>query len=207
MPARYARFLEVHPPDAPPVPCTDAAIAPWRDRVPDALVAFWTEVGWGSFGQGRLHVVDPASLDSALELWLGGSSPTRIAIARTAFGEIFYYRDLREAARARGMSGTLPGELGDVSVIDVHFAQIGVFALEVEAFFNDTLCHPKTVDMFLRRSFVELARGAFGPLTEREGYAFVPALALGGVEDALSVRKVDMHVHWSILRQLVAPAG
>lgn len=202
--SRFARFLETHPPDAPLASCSERTIELYHERVPEALLSFWIEVGWGWFGQGLLHVVDPTTLASGLTTWLGVSDATRIAIVRTAFGEIFYYRDLREQARAMGMSGTQPGELGDVSYIDVHFHEIGVAALDVDDFFNNMLCDPETVRGYLRKGLVDIAREMHGPLTDRECYAFVPALALGGhEEDPTCVQKVDMHVHWSILRQMV----
>jgi hypothetical protein len=200
--SRFARFLEVHPPDGPLAPCSADVIAPYRERVHEALIAFWTEVGWGWFGRGLLHVADPATLDDGLAIWLGRSDPTRIAIARTAFGEIFYYRDLREQARALGMSGTQPGELGDISHVDVHFQEISVAALDPNELFNDILCNPEHIEGHLRRGLVDFAREVYGPLTDRECFAFVPALALGGYEDPTCVQKVDMLVHWSILRQM-----
>ena len=70
-------------------------IEPYRSHASATLVAFWTEVGWGSFGGGMLHVVEPASIADALTIWLPDPKPTRMPIARTAFGEIFYHRDLR----------------------------------------------------------------------------------------------------------------
>ena len=200
--SRFGRFLETHPPNAPLAPCSDHAIDPYRERVPEALIAFWTEVGWGWFGEGLLHVVDPATLVNGLTTWLGGPDTSRTAIARTAFGDIFYHRDLREQARAMGMSGTQPGELGDVSYVDVHFREVGIASLEVEDFFNNMLCDPEIVQGSLRKDLVGFAREVHGPLANHECFAFVPALALGGCEDPTCVQKVDMHVHWSILRQL-----
>lgn len=199
---RFAAFLAAHPPDTELAPCTDADLDPYREWAPEPLIAFWTEVGFGWFGQGLLQIVDPVTLSDGLALLLGGSSHKRFPLVRTAFGEIFYYRDMREEARALAMSGANPGELGDISNVDVHHGEVGVTSLDVEEFFNSALCDPENVEGYLRKSLVERAREMLGPLAPSECFGFVPALALGGYEDIGSVQKMDMYVHWSILRQM-----
>jgi hypothetical protein len=199
---RFAAFLDALPPDGPLVPCTPAQIAPYRERVSEGLVALWTEVGWGTFGNGLIHIVDPASIADGLELFLGSDNPARIAIARNAFGDIYYYRDMREEARMKGMTGENPGELGDLSYVDVHFKFVDILALDVEELFNETFADPDNIEGALRGSLARAAREIYGPLASDECFCFVPALALGGSEDIASIQKVQMHVHWAILSQM-----
>lgn len=78
MSEHFAQFLEALPPDGPLTPCSAEAIAPYRNHADDGLLRLWTELGWGSFGNGLIHVVDPASLADELAAFLGSSHPTRI---------------------------------------------------------------------------------------------------------------------------------
>lgn len=201
MGAFWQPFLAAHPPSPAVAPLPEARIAEYAGRVPDALVAFWREVGVGSFGGGLIRVASPATLDDALALWLGARSPRRVPIARAAFGELYYWRDLREEARAKGMTGENPGELGDVSCVDVHTASIDVAALDVPELF-ELLADPEYIEVFLRGRLARASIEIYGPIEEHEQLTFVPALALGGVESLECVQKVAMNVQGSILRQL-----
>lgn len=194
-------FLEVLPRDASVTPLTAAELDALRTpQLPPALLDFYSRVGVGSFGAGLVFVLPPPVLQPMLDVWIP-SSPKRIPFARTAFGDLFYYRDLADEAREKGMTGERPGELGDVSWVDVHYGVIEVLALSIEAFFGDVLAEPSNVAGVLRGPLAHAAQEIHGPLDAAHQLAFVPALALGGSEDLASVTRVDMLVHTSILRQ------
>jgi hypothetical protein len=198
----FARFVAALPPDADVVRLDGDALAAERvPFLPNELAAFYADVGVGGFGGGALFVLPPHELWPALDLWLNHAHK-RIPFARTAFGELFYWRDLRDEAAAQGMTGENPGELGDVSVVDVHYAAIDVAALGVVEFF-DGFADPDVAERVLRLSRVQTLRERLGPLRRTEQYAFVPALGLGGSEDGDIVDRCDFLVHCSLLRQLV----
>lgn len=204
VPRFFDAFLAALPPDPSVRPLDAAAIDALRTpAMPPALLEFYAEVGIGSFGGGVLFVEPPAELQPLLDVWLR-ASPRRIPFARTAFGELFYWRDLTEEAKAKGMSGELPGELGDVSFVDVHYGRIDVIATSIEELFDDLLGEPSNVDGMLRGALVRAAVELHGELDRTHQLGFVPALALGGAEDLVSVSRVDMRVHTDLLRQLVA---
>lgn len=199
----FPHFLDTLPPDRGVRPLDVSALDRVRTpSMPPELLDFYREVGVGSFGGGLLFVETPDRVQGLLDVWLN-RSPRRIPFARSAFGEIFYYRDLRDEAQQKGLSGEKPGELGDVSWVDVHFARIDIAALSVMEFFEEMLANPDNVDTILRRPLVRAATEILGPLGDHEQYDFVPALALGGSEELGSAQKVNMLVHTSILRQLV----
>ena len=198
----FGRFVAALPPDADVARLEGGALAEARvPFLPDELSQFYADVGVGSFGGGALFVLPPSALWPALDLWLN-HAPKRIPFARTAFGEIFYWRDLHDEAAAQGMTGENPGELGDVSVVDVHYAAIDVAALGVADFF-DGFADPDLAERVLRLSRVHTLRERLGPLRRTEQYAFVPALGLGGSEDGDIADRCDFLVHCSLLRQLV----
>lgn len=200
--AYYDAFLSLLPADANvrrlSAPELDALRTPF---MPEALLKLYADVGVGSFGGGVMWITAPQELQAMLDVWLP-SSPRRIPFARSAFGDVFYFRDLREEARAKGLTGEVPGELFDVSVVRPDFFEVTVVAFSIEELFEEVLGFADNIEGVLRRDLVDAASEIYGPLEADEQFGFVPALALGGSEDITSVQKVKMLVHTSILRQL-----
>jgi hypothetical protein len=202
MPDFFDHFRIALPPDPGVKRLEGAELDALRTpSTPSALLEVFGTLGTGSFGGGVLFVLPPPVLQPMLDVWIP-ASPKRIPFARTAFGEIFYWRDLADEARASGMTGENPGELGDVSWVDVHFGAIAVVATTIEELFDDILGEPANVDGILRGGLARAAQEIHGALDAQHQLAFVPALALGGTEDLASVQRVDMRVHTTILRQL-----
>jgi hypothetical protein len=199
--ALWKPFLDLLPPDPDVTPASEALVATYVATLPGELIALWREVGLGSFGGGLIHFVDPATLVDALSLWIGPPSDKRIPFARSAFGELYYWRDMREEAAARGMTGTNRGELFDINCVDVHMKDLVTCALDMPHMF-ERLADPEYISLFLRQDLVRGARELYGPLAPDEQLGFVPALALGGVESIECVQKMNMLVHQSILVQL-----
>lgn len=143
-------------------------------------------------------ITPPGALDDELHDWLMGNVAGRRSIGRTAFGELLVFRDLRERARELGVGD--PERESDVALIDVHFKKMTVLGNSVEAFL-DSLDDGDFQDAFLRRSMFDEVKQRLGPCAPNECYGFVPALSLGGSEDADSVQRVDWRVHQAILLQ------
>jgi hypothetical protein len=188
-------MADVHKPNA-------AELAPLGQRVPAALLAVWAELGWGRFGSGFLHLASPASLDDVLSDWLGKKDATRTPLGWTALGDIIYFRDLRERARALGMGEPEADQACDVSVIDVRYKQVKMLAWSLSGFFEGCLGDENALRSELHKDLFDAALARLGPPNADEIYGFVPALGLGGAEDAASLERVDALVHLDILRQL-----
>lgn len=180
---------------------TDELAALRTPSMPEALLEVYAALGVGSFGGGALWLTLPGELQPVLDVWLT-PSPQRIPFARTAFGEVFYFRDLREEAEAKGLTGDEPGELCDVSVVYPDFFEVSVLALSVEELFETMLGDLTLIEELLRPELVREATERHGALRADEQFGFVPALALGGSADITCVQKVKMLVQTSILRQL-----
>jgi hypothetical protein len=159
-----------------------------RDRIPP-----------GRYAGGTLLVVEPGGHDAEMGPWLLGNTDGRTSLGRTAFGEILVFRDLRDRARALGLPGA--DDACDVALIDVHYRRMTMIA-DSAAAFVDSLEDPEWQRAFLRRDLYDQARTRLGELADDELYAFVPALALGGSEDAASLERCNWQVHQEILRQL-----
>ncbi len=199
--AFYDRFVEVLPPDANVRRLSPAEVDALRsESMPEDLLTLYADVGVGSFGGGIFWLSTPADLQPALDVWLP-PSPRRIPFGRSAFGDLFYYRDLREEARAKGFTGENPGELSDVSVVRVEYSDITVCASSIQDLCDEILGFEDNIEGVFRGDLVRAATEIFGPLAAHEQFGFVPALALGGAEDLSCVQKVALLVHTSILKQ------
>lgn len=152
----------------------------------------------GSYAGGLLVITAPGALDDALHDWLMGNVAGRRSIGRTAFGELLVFRDLRERAQELGVGD--PEREADVALIDVHFKKMTVLGNSIEAFL-DSLDDADFQEAFLRRSMFDEVKRRLGPCAPNECYGFVPALSLGGSEEAASVQRLDWRVHQAILLQ------
>lgn len=152
----------------------------------------------GSYAGGLVIITTPGALDAEMSEWLMGNVAGRRSIGRTAFGELLVFRDLRERARELGMGN--PDNEADIALIDVHFKKMTVLGTSVESFL-DGLDDPLFQNAFLRKELFDEVKHRLGPCRPNECYGFVPALALGGSEDAGSVQRVDWRVHQAILLQ------
>ena len=106
----------------------------------------------------------------------------------TAFGDIFYFRNLGE------------GEY-DISFLDIHYRNISVAAYTVHEFI-EYLVDSEIEKSILRRTLFDEAKNKLGILKANEIYFFAPALVTGGTQEIKYVNKGDAAVHQSILFDL-----
>lgn len=193
----FEKFLSHFPPDPEVRACSEAECHAYAGKLPDALLRLWREVGRGSYGGGLLFLTDPAAWEETLSAWLLGNIEGRYLIARSAFGDLFYYRD-------KGLH-EVGGEtirVEDVSRLDPHRPHAEVCAWSLEAFFDDYLCTPEAPAEALRKPLFDAAVARLGRPTGDDGFFFVPALVLGGSGSAKSIDKGNMMVHLHILVQM-----
>lgn len=152
----------------------------------------------GPVAGGLVIITRPGALDGELRDWLLGNVAGRRSLGRTAFGDLVVFRDLRERARELGV-GDAERE-GDVALVDIHYKKMTVLGTSVETFL-DGLDDALFQKAFLRKELFDEAKRRLGACKPTECYGFVPALALGGSEDADSVQRVDWRVHQAILLQ------
>jgi hypothetical protein len=204
----FAAFLAAFPPDRPLQPVRGKPNAAREQHLHPLLLRFWSEVGYGSFGDGYLHFFDPREYDDVFAGWLvrDRPDPTRVPFARTAFGDIFYWRDLRSKAAEKGLS-TGWDQAGDIYVLSVHHRKGLIVSITPMDFFNGALQRIVLEEPTLYHRLYEQARKRRPRLGGEECYFFVPALALGGPATLEHVDQGDCLVHLEILRQLAQNAG
>ncbi|MCB9704148.1 MAG: DUF1851 domain-containing protein [Myxococcales bacterium] len=168
-------------------------------RMPAPFAELLLALGPGTFAGGFLRLSAPEALDETLSAWLGGSSPSRVPFAITALGDILYVRDLSERARTLGLS--TEGAY-DVSLLSPRWQRISVLAftpMELVELLSD----PHAREERLGEGLYREAKGRLGEPAQGELFGFVPALALGGGEEAAALQRVRLAEHLDFLRQLV----
>jgi hypothetical protein len=152
----------------------------------------------GRHAGGALLVTEPGALDDVMAPWLMGRVDGRRSLGRTAFGDLIVFRDLRARARALGEPGA--DTACDVAMVDIHYKRMAVLAYSVDALL-ESLDDVEWQRAFLRRDMYQEVRQRLGDYADGECFCFVPALSLGGSDDAASVQRADWRVHQEILRQ------
>ncbi|MCT9979354.1 DUF1851 domain-containing protein [Acinetobacter sp. I-MWF] len=164
----------------------------YQAYLPEALLELWQNHGFGFYGNGLLQIINPELYQDVLWSWLMKDQPdmTRLPIAISAFGLVFYYRLLSEDGDE------------DVSFIDPHNSDIGVTAWSLTDFFNDWICDDEIIEQFLEKSALVKAQTQYGKLAENQMYCYLPALRLGGRASDLNLDKGDAATHLDFLYQL-----
>lgn len=180
----------------PPPPPADAL----RERgVHPKLTWLIARLKPGRYASGLLQFSAPGTHARELGPWLMGRTDGRTSIGRTAFGELLVFRDLRDHAASLGMEDAETA--CDVAAIDIHFKRMKILATSVEEFV-ELLDDAEWQKAFLREPLYVAAKARVGEWTHTECFGFVPALALGGSEQAASVERVDWRVYQALLLQM-----
>jgi hypothetical protein len=152
----------------------------------------------GRHAKGMALITEPGALDEEMTAWLMGNTDGRRSIGRTAFGDILVFRDLRARAKELGMPDA--DRACDVAMIDIHYKRMSMLGPSVGDFL-ESLDDPKWQRAFLRAELYAKAKKRLGDYRDDECFYFVPALALGGSEDAKSVERGKWLVHQALLLQ------
>ena len=178
-------FLKNFTPDSPLIKPTQEVLAYYEGILPEALLDFWKEYGFGNYGKGLIKVINPLEYKDNLYEWLGREDKSKVPIMMSAFGELFYYRKLTEVD-------------DDVSVLDIHYRRINVCAYSFNGFI-DFISDEEVYKELLREALFNEAMDKLGPLKSNEIFMFAPALSLGGAEELKYIDKGDASTHQQLL--------
>lgn len=186
-------FIDHCPPSGPLVKADDALLRRYRGLLPDTLLELWSVHGFGLYAGGLLQLVNPDDYKAALYEWLmyDEEDPSRLPIAVSAFGKLFYYRRLTETDE-------------DISCIDPEDREGSalVCAWSLDEFFREWLTDPAFASSALDQALFEEAVALHGPLAPGQVFCFTPSLRLGGRRDARHVAKGDAAVHLHLLYEI-----
>ena len=193
------------------VPCdgvkalSEAQLKALEGLYPAPLIKLWRAVGWGLFNDGFFYIGDPAQFKEQLVEWLPGSDvSTYHVFARTAWGQLLYYRDLHARALTNGASEEEAASTHDVALCNVLYHECSVLDWDFDHFVWEDL----KLGFGSSRLAAELGypnfikhRKKLGPPTAKDIYMYVPMLSIGGSVETSQVQLGDAFVHWVLLRQ------
>lgn len=185
-------FIDKFPVDQVGNTVSPETVKKYQAYLPEALLELWQNHGFGFYGNGLLQIINPELYQDVLWSWLMKDQPdmTRLPIAISAFGLVFYYHLLSDDGDE------------DISFIDPHNSDIGVTAWSLTDFFNDWICDDEIIEQFLEKSALAKAQTQYGKLTDNQMYCYLPALRLGGRASDLNLDKGDAATHLDFLYQL-----
>lgn len=181
-----------------------ASIEKWRDKLPDQLLKYWNNEGWGSYANGLFWIVNPDDYEDLVNEWIEDTSLEQIdafhVVGRTAFGNLYV------CGERSGVNMTiscplnaifvLPKDLKPKSKEDQDWSVKSFIGLSIS---ECDLKDESGVPLF------EQALAKLGPLAADEVYGFEPAIVLGGKMRLENLAKLKLDVHLTILRQLASP--
>ena len=162
---------------------TSKSIEKYQGKLPDLLIEEWNEVGWCSYAEGLLWIVNPEDFQDVLKEWIINSESSYV-FARTSFGDMIVWDGKR------------------VNYISVLYKNIFNLSESLRVLFEVTLCDQNYLEDVLDIELHEKAIKKLGRLEYDECYAFEPALALGGSGDIETVQKAKLREHLYFLSQL-----
>ena len=184
----------------------ESGLVKYRGKLPDQLLTYWREEGWCSYADGLLWTVNPDDYEDLLDEWLEDTPIAELdayhVIARTAFGHLY------ACGERGGRNLTIMCSLHAISAVvkELRPKSPGDRDITIQSFF----AMRERVDCDLNdmngKPLFNRALKKFGPLSSGEIYGFEPAIVSGGKMSLESLRKVDLDVHLTILRQLAVPS-
>lgn len=186
------KFVDTHKPDSKTEIANQEIISRYQEYLPESLLELWEEKGFGLYSDGLIQIINPDLYKETLWSWLMREEEdmSRLPIAISAFGDIFYYRKLSDEGDE------------DISFLNPHISEGGDIAWSLESFFNDWCCDEEVISDFLAKDMFDEATSTKGKLEPNQMYCFVPALRLGGTRSAQRVDRGNAVVHLDFLLQL-----
>jgi len=185
----FSKFLKKFPPSDNLVKPTEEMLELYADKLPKELLSFWKEYGFGNYANGLIKVIEPSDYMDSFYAWVGDSDFNKLPILLTAFGDLFYYRELSETEN-------------DISLLNIHYRKIDVCTYNFDDFFNDYILDDEISEDLLKEKLFAEAVESKGNLNFNEIFFFVPALILGGSETAKKLDKGSAVIHQQILFQM-----
>jgi hypothetical protein len=181
--AIFPEFTKKHGVGVPYAPVSHDVLQSYQGQLPPALLEEWAAVGWCSYGNGFLWLVNPAEYTDILSDWLEPSDQA-LVFGRSAFGNLLVWRN------------------NEMQYLHVQYARIQTLTKNINFFFEFSMCDKEFLDKVLEQKLFYQAVKKLGELEPDEYYGFEPVLALGGVETIETTTKVALREYLSFLSQV-----
>jgi hypothetical protein len=192
----FEYFLEKLSPQASRLDVPKSSFNKYRGKLPDKLLEYWQERGWGGYANGLFTIVNPEEYEPVLDAWIGETpymdKDAYHIIARSAFGKLYFWgeRSGRTLMIDTVYSLAFPKE-------NFQFLEKKDLELFMQCFFSG---QDKESNDF--ENLFEPAIKKYRSLDYDEMFGFVPALAMGGKPELKFIEPVKAVEHLVMLAQM-----
>lgn len=196
----FEYFLEKFGQPQQAIVVTEDILKKYKGKLPDQLLEYWKEVGFCCFKEGLVWITNPEDYAEDIYHWLESTDildeDVWHVIARSAFGELYLWGEKNWQKYDLNISN------GQVFQNSAGFNDKKHTSNEiVRNFFAFS-----DIDEFDKKDenlkpLFERAIKKYGPLASNEVLGFEPALILCGSASLKNLKKLDIHVHMSILKE------
>lgn len=190
----FAVFIEKFGTPIDRIEVPPSTIERYKDKLPAKLLEYWSEHGWGGYGEGIFWLVNPQEYEAVVSSWIDG---TKLAehdnyhlIARSAFGDLYLW----------GENSGFSLEITSVSSNYIFYRTD--FSKEQLNNHLQGFILSRKVESNDFNDLFKPALSTLGPLKHDEMYGFFPALALGGSDSLKFLKKISAVEHLIFLAQL-----
>lgn len=166
-------------------PVSDKVIEKYKNKVPDEMIEFWKEYGFGSFSNGYLKSVNPDDFEDIL---IEGSQRFHdgIVLFTTSMGDLIIWSD------------------NYVRVLNFRYGINDTVMAGFKFFFED-IFDIEFRDEELKWSFYSKAVELYGIPDYDECFGYVPILGIGGSEKVENLEKVKIREYLLIIINFMGP--
>ncbi|MCL2609646.1 MAG: hypothetical protein FWD94_07080, partial [Treponema sp.] len=101
----FQSFVGKFTPSSNLIKPSEKTIKKYKNILPEDLMDFWMEYGFGNYGNGLVKIIDPSAYENAV----GINKECDVPLLVGSFGDIFIYR-------------TIPAKnLKAIGILNVHF--------------------------------------------------------------------------------------
>ena len=179
--------------------CGEEHVRRFGGVVPDLLIMLWQRVGFSGFADGAMWMIDPLEWAGAAAEMLRGvkvrflePGSLLVPVARSAFGQFWFW------SPGHGVCLSVRPADGELDMYSDPWARVNA---DRNVFIWLASMKADDMNMYDQRDegLFEQALMAYGPVNERQCYAFVPSILLGGPNHVDHIEKVGLRAHLKVL--------
>ncbi|WP_439443249.1 T6SS immunity protein Tdi1 domain-containing protein [Listeria aquatica] len=163
----------------------DDVINKYQDKVPNELIVLWRDLGFGSFLEGYLKIINPNDFEEILN-----ESSERYNDAVVLF--------------ATGMGDLIIWSDGYVRVLNYRYGKVKTILSSFEFFFQNIADLEFQSDELVWEPYLNAVE-KWGRLSYDECFGYTPLLGLGGAEKVENLKKVKIREHILLITALMGP--
>jgi hypothetical protein len=159
----------------------------YRDKLPNELIDFWQQYGFGIYMEGYLKIVNPDIYQPILNEGYGTENNKELVFGVTGLGDFLVW--VGDAIRL------VDFRHGDYTIIETGD--------DMTWFFDMDLAEDGFLKSYFKKELFLPAKQRLGDLAFDECFGYVPILGAGGVEKVDNLQKVKIGEHISVIAQIV----